>query len=112
MSAGGDALAGGTVQLESVFLVIVQGGCFGLLLGLLFGLLGNVQDLANFDIIRVGDFGVCSLELLDCDVELMGNGGQAVASNNGVVHGFLGKMGRLEDWKIGILEYLRQVFDE
>ena len=83
----------GIVQLEGVFLVIVQGGCFGLLLGLLFRLLGNVQNLANFDVIRVGDFGVCSLELSECDVELMGNGGQAIAFNNGVGHDFLGGMG-------------------
>lgn len=83
-----------------------------MLLGLLFRLLGNVQDLANFDVIRVGDFGVCSLEFLECDAELMGNGGQAVAFNNGVGHGFLGKMGRWEDLNIGILEYLRRVFDE
>ena len=75
-----------------------------MLLGLLFGLLGNVQDLANFDVTRVGDFGVCSLELLECDVKLMGNGGQAVAFNNGVGHGFLGKMGRLEYWNIGIFK--------
>ena len=92
------------MQLESVFLVIVQGGCFGLLFGLLFRLLGNIQNLANFDVIRVGDLGVCSLELLECDVELMGNGGQAVAFNNSVGHGFLWKMGRLEYWNIGIFK--------
>lgn len=89
MRAGGDVLAGGIVQLESVFLVLVQGGCPSLLRGLHFGVLGDVQDFADSDVVGVGDFRVRGLKLFDCDVEFMGNFGQAVTLDNSVGHDFL-----------------------